>query len=90
MSSEIPGGAAAFLSKNTSPCVCVSILKLPLLLFQVLSKLQLRRLFFPSLAIKFDKSISFQHNEENHRQVKNIFLDVLCIQKELIADNGQN
>jgi len=40
--------------------------------------------------VPFDKTIGFQHNEENHRQVKNIFLDVLCIQKELIADNGQN
>ena len=43
-----------------------------------------------SLAIKFVKSMSFQHNEENHRQVKNIFLDVLSIQNEMIAGNGQN
>jgi hypothetical protein len=40
--------------------------------------------------LSIDNSIGFQHNEENHRQVKNIFLDVLSIQKEMIADNGQN
>ena len=77
MSSEIPGGARCLSSKNTSPCVSCFNIEVTLVVVPSIIKITIAKIIFPSLTIKFDKSICFQHNEENHRQVKNIFLECL-------------